>query len=290
MIRKGLLIILVVISLGCRKMVDVDYESIESIPVVNSIFKSGNKLEIHASFTGPIDTSRLKIIPNMKIDLFRDDVFIENLLYHGNGLYHSNSVISVGTYSIEANLEGYDKLFSKSTIPHANKITSVKHISNSGVDYEGVSYPGVEFEFENDPNEILFYEVKLRYFRGDEVFEAEIINITDSLILREGLPIPIFSNKHLRELTYRMKLNYTTNSQMLDGDSWVTELYPFVIELRTVSEEYYNFVKQLYLYEQGRFPENFGDVANVYPIFSNVRNGRGIFAGYNSFESHLIIP
>jgi hypothetical protein len=63
-----------------------------------------------------------------------------------------------------------------------------------------------------------------------------------------------------------------------------------VIELRTVSKEYYQFTRQKYLYETGRFPQ-FGIGANIaFPLYSNVKDGFGIVAGYSSFVSDTIYP
>jgi hypothetical protein len=101
----------------------------------------------------------------------------------------------------------------------------------------------------------------------------------------------IFSNRLISDNQYTMKVNYTTGSHsQIDNGPWITNLDPFVIELRSVSKEYYQYNRQKYLYETGRFPE-FGIGANIaFPLFSNVEGGYGIVASYSSFVSDTIYP
>jgi hypothetical protein len=62
------------------------------------------------------------------------------------------------------------------------------------------------------------------------------------------------------------------------------------VELKTISYSYYQYLRQLYLYETGRYPDfSFGPM-HTFPLYSNVTNGMGILAGYSLFRSEIITP
>ncbi|MBK9388775.1 MAG: DUF4249 family protein [Bacteroidetes bacterium] len=69
-----------------------------------------------------------------------------------------------------------------------------------------------------------------------------------------------------------------------------TDLYPVILELRSVSQNYYRFVKQKYLYELGRYPEFMAASTTAFPLYSNINGGYGIFAGYSLVKSDTIYP
>ena len=88
-----------------------------------------------------------------------------------------------------------------------------------------------------------------------------------------------------------MTINYFTGSaSSFNGGPMLTDLYPVILEIRSVSQNYYKFVKQKYLYDLGRYPEFMAASTTALPLFSNINNGYGIFAGYGSMKSDTIFP
>jgi hypothetical protein len=88
-----------------------------------------------------------------------------------------------------------------------------------------------------------------------------------------------------------MLINYFTGSaSAVNGGPLQTTLYPLIVELRSVSYNYYQFVKQKYLYELGRYPEFKAGSIQAFPLYSNVTDGYGIFAGYSVLKADTIYP
>lgn len=149
-----------------------------------------------------------------------------------------------------------------------------------------MSYAAVKFTFTNNPGIKQYYEVIIKTYSNDYEDNADLVNITEPLILHEGLPIALFTNELIKNEIYEMTLNYTTNSfSYMDMN-----LYPLVLEVRNISYDYYQFIKSLYLYEIGRFPDALGSSSSVFPVYSNVKGGNGIFSGYSSCQSDTIYP
>jgi hypothetical protein len=154
-----------------------------------------------------------------------------------------------------------------------------------------MTYPAVKFTFSNNPAEKLYYEARIRLIKYGSEQIPDMYNIVDPVLLNEGLPLSVFSNELITDTAYTMTINYTTGSAgSSNGGPITTTLYPFILEVRSVSYDYYQFARQKYLYDSGRFPE-FGLSSNqAFQLYTNVQNGYGIFAGYSSVISDTITP
>jgi hypothetical protein len=104
--------------------------------------------------------------------------------------------------------------------------------------------------------------------------------VTDPILKSEGLPVFVFSNELIKGNEYTMTLNFTNGSFSSSGDGeWVADTHPTILELRSISYDYYRYAKQRYLYESTFEPE-FGKSNPRFSLYSNIDKGYGIFAGY----------
>ncbi len=272
---------------NCRKLVQDEFPDIQRTPVINSLLIADSIVKLHVSLTSKMDTTHLEYVDNAVINLFINNAFKESLSYLDNGIYQSKTIVKPGnTYSCEINIPGYNDIFCEDSIPYPTTIDEINHINMAGKNEEGLSHAAVNFSFSNRMNEMEYFEVKIKLKDYDYQYEAELLNITDPLILNEGIPIALFSNEVINKESYEMTLNYTTNS----FSHMTMNLYPLIVEIRSVSYDYYQFVKSMYLYEIGRFPDGLNSSSSSFPIYSNVEGGKGIFAGYSSFKSDTIYP
>jgi len=112
--------------------------------------------------------------------------------------------------------------------------------------------------------------------------------VTDPILKSEGLPIHVFSNELIKVNEYTITLNFTNGSFSSSGDDvLVANLRPTILELRSVSYDYYRYAKQKYLYEVNFQPE-FGRSNPTFSLYSNIDKGYGIFAGYASAFSDTL--
>lgn len=277
---------------SCREKVDWDFPDFEPVPTINSILVAGEPIKVHVSLAGKFDSIPLSVVENAIIDLFADGEFIESLAYKEDGIFESSfNAESNILYKCEATIPGFPVATSICKIPLSQNILNIEHINFAGVDEEGVSYPAVKIEFSNSPGQPLYFEIVIRMLKYDWVTRPELINISDPVLLNEGLPLALFSNEMIDETSYTMTISYTTGSASYSSENgWQATLFPLTVELRTVNYDYYMYVKQLYLYETGRYPNIIGGVVTPFPLHSNVSNGFGIFAGYSSVKTDTIYP
>ncbi len=244
------------------------------------------------SLAEKVDTQRLGFVENANVDLFINDEFTETLACVGEGIYQSKCVVqSLKRYTCKVMIPGFDTILCEQVIPDSPIIKSIEQINFAGKDEEGTSYPAVKVTFKNNLENVVYYEVEITLLKGHSNGMATIHTITDPVILNEGLPIPLFSNELIKDSVYTLKLNYSTGNAFSSNNApFRTTLYPYVVELRQVSEDYYRFKKQLYLYENGLWADGIINSMTNTNIYTNIENAYGIFAGYSIAVSDTITP
>lgn len=281
--------------ISCRTEIKDEFPDFEKQLTVNALFAVGEPLQVHVSHAAKLDTSRLGIVENAEVSLYVNQVFQEMLSYTDSGIYISSVIVEPDQkYSCKVVVPGFDEVTCTQITPQSPVISNIEHINIAGKDEEGTTYPAVKVTFKNNPDVLTYYEIELRNiltFREDTTIRiADVINIVDPVILNEGLPIALFSNELINDSIYTLTLNYTTHGAQSSGGVYRTSLYPFVVELRSVSYDYYRFKKQLYLYQQGRTADGIITSMTNANLYSNIDNGYGIFAGYSAVVSDTITP
>lgn len=287
-----LIFLIILTHSSCREMVTSEFPAFATVPAVNSILIAGKPLKVHVSMADKIDTNQLTVVNNADISLFVDGNFAENLFHDENGIYFSSSIVEpLRSYELKVKVPGFDPITCKDMLPAPSPIFNIIHNNNAGKDEEGMIYPSVTFSFRTDPNERQYFEIIIRALQNRYEVAATLEKITDPVLLNEGLPLTIFSNEIIRDSVYSMTINYFSGSAGFSSNEPLhATLYPLILELRSCSGSYYQFVKQKFLYENGRSPEFLATSTNAFPLFSNVPGGYGIFAGYSVVVSDTLFP
>jgi hypothetical protein len=287
-----ILVVSITVFFSCRKLVQSDFADFKQVPTVNSFLKADSLLKVHISLASKLDTNELTGLENAQVKLYVNDTFKELLISTGNGVFTSTTFVEpLRKYECKVDIPGYETVSCINSIPKPSHLRDIIHVSVAGKDQEGMTYPAVKFTFSNNPAEKLYYEARIRLIKYGSEQIPDMYNIVDPVLLNEGLPLSVFSNELITDTAYTMTINYTTGSAgSSNGGPITTTLYPFILEVRSVSYDYYQFARQKYLYDSGRFPE-FGLSSNqAFQLYTNVQNGYGIFAGYSSVISDTITP
>ena len=290
----------ILFTVSCKKIVQSEFPDIEQTPVVNSILMQDSVIKINVSLSGKLDSNDLTFIKNAVVKLYVDDVLAETINHSSDGMYISNIIAESGKkYSCVIEIQGYDELKCSCTIPKKTEILETSHENLAYIDEEGTIFPSITLKFKNNPDTLLYYEVIIKVLRYEShydenysiyeksaYFNAPLVGIEDPVIINEGLPIAVFSNEIIPGNEYTMTLNYSTM-----GTSWnLSHLYPIIVELRSVSFDYYKYAQALYLYEEQLDNESIDGRIFPLSIYSNVEGGYGIFTGYSTYATDTIFP
>lgn len=287
---------MVIMLVACREEVIQDFPDFKPVPNINAILVCGEPMLVNVSLADKLDTASLNIVNNAIVSLYANGNFVEELSYISSGFYKSSVLIEpITEYTCKVKMVDHEEISIIQILPTFPKILNIEHTNIAGKNEEGTSYPSITIDFENLQSISLYYEVEIRFFRssGDETETgiAKFHSYEDPVILNEGLPIPLFCNEIIEDKQYQLHLNYTTNGSMsFNNGPMRAILHPFVVELRQVTEDYYRYKKQLYLYKEGRYADGIITSMTNANLYSNVNNGYGIFAGYSSIVSDTITP
>lgn len=292
-----LVILVFVIFTSCLRLVTDQFPVMAPVPTVNAYLRAGDTLQLHLSFAGTIDTTEIVNVDNAEIQLSVNGQFRESMHYLNNGYYSSNVVIEPATeYECIIAIPGTETVRCKQYIPEVIPILEIEHIDTSGFDEEGHPYAAFELTFSNDLIKDNYYELALYYLYFDRdtktytsYWSSWMIQVEDPVLLNEGVGKPVFSDELMTDSIYTIHYNFYRhyNSKTCAGSGCIHYSQPEIVELRSVSEAYYNYRKQLDLYELGLYTGFNGTLA-TFPLYSNIENGYGIFAGYSFARTDTI--
>ena len=234
--------------------------------------------------------------------MFIDNVLVDDLVHTHDGFYESELLGEQGKlYALEVTIPNFSTVRSQTFLPHSEFIRSIRHINDAGRDDDGLSCPALRITFTNNPNELQYFELSVRKYhegwtwREDTIpastSPVHILNTTDPVLLGEGLPLLVFSNRMIKDTIYTMYLEYTTGrASSSGGNGWQTTLYPLVIELRSISASYYHYLRSVYLYERNIFESTIGEVYPPHQLHSNVEGGFGMVGAFSRYVYDTIFP
>ncbi|MFZ4726754.1 MAG: hypothetical protein ACOYMD_15070, partial [Paludibacter sp.] len=242
------LVVILLASTSCRKLVQSEFADFKQVLTVNSFLKADSLLKVHISLASKLDTNELHGLDNAQVQLYVDNVFKELLTSSVNGVFISTTLVEpLKKYECRVDIPGYETVSCSNTIPKSSHLRDIIHISVAGKDQEGMTYPAVKFTFSNTKNEKSYYEARIRLIEYGSEQIADMYNIVDPVLLNEGLPLSVFSNELISDTVYTMTINYITGSAgSSNGGTVHTILYPFILEVRSVSYDYYQFARQKY--------------------------------------------
>lgn len=280
---------------GCIEKLDVPNYTFEPKPIVNSIIVSGKRIGVSVSLAVDLQAPKASIVDNAEVLLFVNNELAETLEHKGDGVYKSQLMAQEETeYRCEVTIPGYPTATGSTYIPRHRNVTIDEHINIAGADEEGWPFAAIRVSFKNNPDKTTYYQIAIKIIREDRIgTQLQTSNIVDPVLLSEGLPLLVFSNKTIQGNSYTMTINYGNgHNEYLNGvNDPVWTLDPVQIELRTVSYDYYKYIKQLYLYEKSTEEAIFSAGAiSHFNLHSNIENGYGIFTGYSAVNSSIYTP
>ena len=318
--RKILLISLFVSVFTACEMAPfyLSEETIEREIGLNCFFEPNTIFVVSLSetrFSGPIGDYRKFAISDAEVRLYEDDIligkFVENdtldsygIGYYKRGVYTLDYYPVPGkTYRIEAAKEGYDSVWAESQIPPVRGNIRVLEVSRTNAFEPDHSHLYHYFDmsvFLEDPPGNDYYHLDIYHelwwinfstrdtvesYFGEEWFKTvdqefiiqlvgpsqrEELIFNDLLFDGTGLQID-FRNLGYAHRTYAMSKDEDLSN--LERDYYV-KYYAYLMNLSFEYYEYFRTGKQ----QLKTIEDPFAEPVRIY---SNIHNGKGVFAGYN---------
>ncbi len=293
------LLLITIFLAGCFQKKEIPIQPIDSRPVVNCLFNDDSIFVVNVSYLTPINDNFYGWVDNAIVKLINSQNE-EILEYLGNGIYISSmQPVQGSAYNLKVEINGFDTLEAISYVPDQVDLLSVDQedfsipIPQSDVSDEyHLPYSRISFTFRDKEGEKNYYEIQVFLNYYEDTYIQTTLYSFDSTIQREDIldyepKTLVFSDSLLDGDTITVNVLYRPNWVMYDGYSFTYGSYKIKYRFRSISQQMYLFKKSLikHLYnQQTDYIEAFGDPVQVY---SNVKNGLGIFAGYTQIEDTI---
>ena len=294
---------------SCEKEFDLKVKDTENKIVINSIFNTTEPIcaEIVKSSPamGVIEINELK---NASVSLYKNDVFVENLVYQKTssdfiGKFISTTTAVVGKeYTIKVNDPVLKEAEAKSSSPAKtvidsetvnriqwgeNNCTSIRfHFSFILKDIDGPDYYYMTMYLPVLYVNPITKDTSFHAYQYAEILTGNLIY--SQLYLKNGLLFTdaIFNNKN-----YEISGTATTYSypfgdfDRTDEENLILDTTHLYISMHHLSPELYNF--------HSSYATKLDNENDIYseptPVFSNIENGLGIFGGENVTVKKIVI-
>lgn len=301
MLRNYFLLLSIITTVGlfsCEEPLELEVNQ-DARLVVISHFTQDKDLQVYVSKTKSVqDTKDAEFVTDATVMVFAGSKLVEILELVADGgqpYYKSKNLIPfVGeTYTIKVSAPGFTSVTATNSIPATVPIQSVDFspvFKGQGTNDLSINFKiAVSF---SDPPEIrnyyhlVFYQELQPYTidsEGDTTFSTIMTLVRPQRIDLDNASQPLikhFDNGSFlikdesfngNKVTFFLNGEYTLNaSQYIPGK--------FLVELRSVSEAYYNY--HLSITRQSN-PKN-GPLSEGVYVDDNIENGEGIFAGYST--------
>jgi hypothetical protein len=263
---------------SCIKVVDMEVEQIPHLLVVNCFFTEGEAFRVHVSRLAPYTDLNDRNIPNAHVTISTGENYSKTLAYMANGIYSNPSVLPEPgkVYQVTVDVEGYLKATAQDSLPRSVPIDSVTYSVNAGKYDDGIDFNQYSVWFLDIPGKT-WYSIQIS---GFDIFSTDPVISAEGVTGEEFKTWLVFNDTLISNRKYSLKIN-------------VGDYYHDVKESRIIlvsgTYPYYYYLKRLIKHGSYSWQDPFKPY-NPVPLYSNVKNGLGVFAGFQAYTYDLIIP
>ncbi len=313
--QKHLLFLLLSVLLlsSCYKQLEIEFPNSEPLIAVSCLFTKDSSFVVNVNQTSSFNDSVSHKITNATCKLFADNQFVENLTHSSDGFYTSPSNYKADyntVYKIEISSEDLPVVSAINEIPQPVQITNLTKQDSVMFGEDGKYLHQLDITID-DPSEIdnyyeftIFAYYKLDYSNVWWLDSTELAEIDtsyhiktvvpqsqDIVLKNEGLldyyphTFP-FSDELFNGQTYTLNINYLlpeSTTSYNETQIYLITDYQLIVAVRSVSEDYYKYKKKLIIHQENQDSDIWNGIGDPVQMFSNIKNGYGIFAGYTTF-------
>lgn len=281
-----------VLLISCETVVDIDLPDNSDKIVVNAVINPDSLIlvEVVSTISAVSTNYEYNPIDNATVQIYRDNELIEILPHRKVGFYESASHKAVpgATYRIEVESPGYQGVSAVMTMPNIlnSGLTVQLDTTNQISNFEagGEKRYDLEIEFNDPPGENYYQLIPLvteqyEYYNSetDEIETFTQISQyggfwnTDDPLIEEDQD---YDNSFVfKDVSFEGK----TKKMVLKGGLYnANNVYSITLVMRNISKSFYDYQRSKSL----QFWNDGDPFAEPVPVFNNIENGYGIFAGY----------
>ncbi len=289
------LFILSIVS--CKKELQIDYPALEKKIIVNSLFTLDSLFKVRLTTLSEINSTEEHLLTDAVCEIWENDIFKDKLEYTDNGFYVSDWLKPEGgkKYTVKVHCSGYEDVIATSYVPEKTSFTILD--TNNFAEIHQIDeeyYFGAEIQIDDPKAQKNYYDIivkGLRYPTPDKDSAFDYFYVYDyktdnSAILKEGLldyyeKALVFADDNFDGQTYNVDFLFKMRFPIYNDYQSISR-YDAVIFLFWGSKEYYEYKKSFIKHINNQYSDIYDGAGDPVVIYSNVENGYGIFAGYQT--------
>ena len=273
--------LLLILFTNCEKEVEIDLPKHQPELVLNCLFSQDAVFKVHLSKTAPILNDFPVIVREAIVQLYENELFIEELTFDGN-IYTSTILPKTNkNYHIKVNTPEFENITAYDYTPSKPNLISVAFNENAYTDEEGYEMGQLTIEFKDNPNKKNYYEIVFFVKDNNSFFTPyydeknnDPVLLNEEILAYEPESL-MFSDELFNGTAYTLKIN---SGNLFDSNDEPSELN-FIF--RHITENYYKYKKRLILHKYNQEHDVWDGVGEPISMYTNIENGYGIFAGYS---------
>ncbi|VAW12831.1 hypothetical protein MNBD_BACTEROID01-168 [hydrothermal vent metagenome] len=270
---KILALLLMLIS--CQEQIEISLPQINRNPVVNCWLNANGSYIFHLSFPTSANSNSIQVIDSAKVFILSDNK-VDTLFHTKNGFYCNSSFSpSQGKpYKLEVKIDNYKNLYSIDSIPQTKiNISAIEYRKDYKIDEEGDEYSEIRVSITDIHEGNDYFGISVQSRNGKNGFYSHQITSYSPEIMNElGMEtypnILVFKDDLFENASTKLKIRF------YDDKATYVKIYSF-------SFDAYKYIKSWIIHDYTK-EYDFWEVYEPVPLYSNIENGYGIFAGYSS--------
>jgi hypothetical protein len=281
---------------SCEKNVTIDIPRKDPKLVVHSVLESDQPLSVsigktrHILDPGVNGQQDAYIVSNALPVVWENGIAIDTLVYDPvDRIYKTvhQTVIRQGfDYALRISAPGYKDAEAFTKVPDFLSIASITRVHDARIDAYGEHQDEIRIRFSDPPGKD-FYQLQVLRSYGPGTYPVGCVQTTDKDVEATGYSDPIAGddcldagNLLLRDDNFngaeKTIILYVYSSDLMEYPDAAGNIHRPYIRLNRITEDHFRYIKSYALYENAS-DNPFAEPVNVY---TNVKNGYGIFAGY----------
>jgi hypothetical protein len=292
-------------TFACTKEIQIDIPAQKPSLVVYSTlvpfsFTNSRQLELSLQSSLHIFDTTPQRINDALVLYFENNVVKDTLIY--SDLSQTYMVtrkipdfpVTGNHYSILIKKDGYESVFAETVIPRQVKIRDVIVTPVAYFDENRQVHSEIAMTFEDPADAINFYEVAVTdiAFSEDSPDTFHELMTNDKLVTSESYypslmqldvrkpKYLLFSDAAINGKSHTLLMYYFPN-QRFNGRLYISTHY-ISVHLRNVTEEYFKYKTTLIQHLNSKMEDFLYGTGESVNTISNIQNGYGLFAGYNT--------
>ena len=243
--------------------------------------------------TGVFDSLKVDRIHDATVSLYVDGQFNQIMKYDSVYGYRPTDIYffpKAGVeYRISVEKEGFETVTAKGTIPPKVAIKSCELTPFAGLDSDKLAFSQLSVTFDDPANQTNYYEIMVLRYQDEK--DKYKLSTNDKVITSESYyPSPVlmdadrpkrllFSDQQINGQTHTVEIAFHSTQSLIRGKLYIIP-HLLYLSFRSVSEAYYLYHTTLLKQSYGQRPDMLFGIAEPSPVYTNIQNGYGVFAGY----------